>query len=68
MLNDKGCRVSASEVKDALDLLAHVDINDSELVFDVLVAALAKDESCYVALEESVMDIRNMLKEASEGE
>lgn len=66
LLNEKGCRVSISEIKDAIDLLQYVDPEDSDLVFNVLATTLGKDESCYVALEESVMQIKKMVEEMRE--
>ena len=51
-LNKRGCRVSISEIKDAIDILANVDLSDQDLVFNVMISALGKDDVCRTALED----------------
>jgi len=60
-LNKKGCNVSISEIKDALDLLQNVDINDTDLVYQILHTTLAKNDVCEAALDETLDELRKSM-------
>ena len=51
-LNERGCRVSISEIKDTIDILSNVDTSDPDIVFNVMLSTLGKDDVCRVALED----------------
>lgn len=50
-LDAQGCYVSISEIKDAVDLLENVDLNDTELVRNVLRSTLGKTDECRAVIE-----------------
>lgn len=50
-LDAMGCYVSISEIKDVVDLLENVDLNDTELVRNVLRSTLGKTDACRAVIE-----------------
>ncbi|NPA98045.1 MAG: hypothetical protein GXO43_01575 [Crenarchaeota archaeon] len=59
-MNNKGCNVSISEIKDAIDLLQNVDTTDKDMVYYILHTTLAKNDVCETALNETLKELKSL--------